>query len=75
MEENASNPKARAGCYCGGAGPHVSAMFESMWSQASRDHFRNARLEFLKGVRTLIDHRIERLSKTPPPRGASVPVD
>jgi hypothetical protein len=26
-------------------------------------HFRQARIEFLKGIRALIDHRIERLSR------------
>ncbi len=28
----------------------------------TREHFRNSRVEFLKGIRTLIDHKISRLS-------------
>ncbi len=31
--------------------------------QGAAKHFREARLEILRGVRELIDHRIERLSK------------
>jgi hypothetical protein len=30
-----------------------------------REHFNNSRIEFLKGIRAIIDHRIEQLSKTP----------
>ncbi|HXX18239.1 MAG TPA: hypothetical protein VEJ46_02450 [Candidatus Acidoferrum sp.] len=29
-----------------------------------REHFTNSRIEFLKGIRAAIDHRIERLSAT-----------
>jgi hypothetical protein len=36
---------------------------ERMWSEATRDHFRNSRVEFLKGLRSLIDDRIAHLSK------------
>ena len=34
-----------------------------MWSEATSDHFRNSRIEFLKGLRSLIDDRISRLSR------------
>ncbi len=37
-------------------------------------HFRSARLEVLKGVRAVIDSRIQRLS-TDRPRGTSVTID
>ena len=30
-----------------------------------REHFNNSRIEFLKGIRAVIDSRIEHLSKTP----------
>jgi hypothetical protein len=46
-----------------------------MWSKVTRDHFRNSRIEFLKGLRSLIDERIERLSRHAEPKGTSVPVD
>lgn len=32
--------------------------------QAAVKHFREARLEVLRGIRELIDHRIDRLSRT-----------
>ena len=37
------------------------------------DHFRNARIEVLKGLRAFIDHRIERLSADQ--KGTSVEVE
>lgn len=48
------------GCFfCATALP----ILERMWSEATRDHFRNSRVEFLKGVRSLIDDRIAHLSR------------
>ncbi len=41
----------------------VLPLFEQCWSDATRDHFRNSRLEFLKGIRSLLDIRIARLSR------------
>jgi hypothetical protein len=38
-------------------------MLERRWSEASQGHFKNARIEFLKGVRSLVDDRIEQLSR------------
>jgi hypothetical protein len=37
-------------------------MLERMWSEATNNHFRNSRVEFLKGIRSLIDDRIAHLS-------------
>jgi hypothetical protein len=37
-------------------------MMERMWSEATRDHFKNSRVEFLKGLRSLLDNRIAHLS-------------
>ncbi len=50
-------------CYCMGAGPQVSDMLRHACPDSARDHFRSARVEFLKGLRQLIDHRIASLSK------------
>lgn len=48
------------GClFCGVALP----MLERMWPEATRDHFRNSRIEFLKGIRSLLDERIAHLSR------------
>ena len=39
-------------------------MLEHLWSDADAgDHFRNSRVEFLKGIRSLIDDRIAHLSR------------
>ena len=40
----------------------VLPMLERRWSEASRGHFKNARIEFLKGMRSLIDDRIAHLA-------------
>ena len=45
-----------------------------MWTDATRHHFRNSRIEFLKGVRSLIDDRIARLSREQA-KGTRVPVE
>ena len=43
-------------------------------SEEALGHFRNARVEVLKGVRVVIDSRIERLSAKRP-KGTSVTID
>jgi hypothetical protein len=45
-----------------------------VWSEATQDHFRNSRIEFLKGIRSLIDDRIGRLSRDEP-KGTKVVVE
>jgi hypothetical protein len=48
------------GCFvCGTMKPFL----HNLWSDATKGHFRNSRLEFLKGIRSLIDDRIERLAR------------
>ena len=37
-------------------------MLENLVSGATRDHFRNSRVEFLKGLRSLLDERIAHMS-------------
>jgi hypothetical protein len=67
MEENTSGTAQQGahapGCFfCNVAKPLV----EQYWSEATRGHFRNSRIEFLKGVRSLLDHRIEHLARHQP---------
>lgn len=38
-------------------------LLERRWHEATKGHFRNSRVEFLKGIRSLIDDRIERMSR------------
>ena len=52
-----------AGCICGGKGPMASQMLRMMLPGEAGEHFRAAGIEFLKGFRELIDHRIETLSR------------
>jgi hypothetical protein len=66
MEETASTSAPpddvhkHAGCFiCSTAIP----ILDRMWSDATRGHFRNSRIEFLKGIRSLIDDRIAQLSR------------
>jgi hypothetical protein len=61
MEEknNPAEAHASEGCFfCHTAIP----LMERVWSEATRDHFRTSRIEFLKGLRSMIDDRIARLS-------------
>jgi len=50
-------------------------LMERCWSDATRGHFRNSRVEFLKGIRSLIDDRITHLSKEEEPKGTHVTVE
>lgn len=40
-----------------------------------REHFTNSRIEFLKGIRAVIDSRIEHLSKAGSPHGTKIAVE
>jgi hypothetical protein len=61
MEEKVETAETRGpGCiFC----ETVRPFFERTWSDATRDHFRNSRVEFLKGIRSLLDARIARLQR------------
>jgi hypothetical protein len=60
MQENTAAGAPHAGCFiCNTALP----ILERIWSDATRDHFRNSRIEFLKGIRSMIDDRIAHLSR------------
>jgi hypothetical protein len=60
MEETKTSGAPHSGCFVCGM---VKPMLGRMWSDATNDHFRNARVEILKGIRSLIDSRIEHLSR------------
>jgi hypothetical protein len=70
-KQHCENP----GCFCRGFGPQATAFAEHLWSKATCDHFRNSRVEFLKGLRSLLDARIERLTRHAEGKGTSVPVE
>jgi hypothetical protein len=60
------------GCFfCNTAMP----VMQKLWTDATKDHFRNSRVEFLKGVRSLIDDRIEHLTRDEGGKGTHVNVE
>jgi hypothetical protein len=74
MEEKTNAPVAshEHGCFfCTTALP----LIERCWTEATRDHFRNSRIEFLKGLRSLIDDRIAHLSRGEEQKGTHVTVE
>jgi hypothetical protein len=72
MDEKTDAASHQAGCLlC----TTVLPMLERCWTEATRDHFRNSRIEFLKGIRSLLDDRIAHLSRTEEAKGTHVPVE
>ncbi len=64
MEEKQAAPPPQAGCFfCTIAMPQISALLNHCWPDETQEHFRNARVEVLKGIRSLLDARIEHLSQ------------
>ncbi len=52
------------GCFfCDIAGPQIEAFLDHVWPPNTREHFRNAHVDMLKGMRSMLDARIEHLSK------------
>jgi hypothetical protein len=58
-----------------GFGPALNHLLSSVGAGEARDHFRAARVEFLKSVRAIIDSRIDYLSKKRQTEGTTVPVE
>ncbi|MGD0361016.1 MAG: hypothetical protein ABSC93_09115 [Bryobacteraceae bacterium] len=59
MADEKTNIDAPGCFYC----LNVKPFFRKAWSEATKDHFRNSRVEFLKGVRSVLDDRINNLSR------------
>jgi len=66
----AHRPPLTAAFVCNVAMPFL----EQLWPADAGDHFRASRVEFLKGIRSLIDDRIAHLSKQEH-KGTHVPVE
>ncbi len=80
MTQNTTQAEAgpkqeRVNCFCLGAGPELFAIFRKFGPESARRHFRNARIEVLKGFRELINKRIEELSAAEEKRGTKVAVE
>jgi ribosomal protein S13 len=64
MEDKATgNQTHRETCICREIEAHLTAIF-GVGSEEAWNHVRNARVEMLKAVRSIIDARIEHLSGT-----------
>ena len=63
MEDKQTHAHAPGCFFCSVAGPQIEAFIDHLWPENTREHFRNARIEMLKGMRGMLDARIERLSK------------
>lgn len=65
------------GCACGGTGPAVTRFLETLAPAGNAgDHFRKARVEFLKGLRDLVDQRIQSMEhRMQEPKGSKISVD
>jgi hypothetical protein len=74
MDEKTTG-QPQAGCFfCNVAAPQISAFLDHVWPEPTHEHFRNARVEVLKGIRSLLDARIEHLSRQPA-KGTKVSVE
>ncbi|MBY0506144.1 MAG: hypothetical protein K2X03_19665 [Bryobacteraceae bacterium] len=64
-------------CVCSGVGPELSRAVRQALNvpEAANEHFRNASVEVLKGLRELLDHRIEKMSRPDASRGTKLAVD
>ena len=63
MDEKQTAPP-QAGCFfCTVAGPQISALLNHCWPTETQEHFQKARVEVLRGIRSLLDARIEHLSQ------------
>ena len=63
MEEKQTTAHAPGCFFCTIAGPQIEAFIDHLWPAGTREHFRNARIEVLKGMRSMLDARIDHLSQ------------
>ena len=61
-------------CACAGAGPRLTALMATQCRGPVFDHFRNASVEVLKGLRAILDARIEAMTREGR-KGTRVPVE
>ncbi len=68
------NEKVEGQCFCCGAGPQLTAVAKTLLPTDAMEHFKASHVEFLKGIRHLLDARIQKMS-TGKTHGTSIPVD
>ncbi len=79
MNESSSeqtDTRRQADCLCGTIRRGLEEAAEMLFPpEAARNHFREARIEFLRGIRDVIDHRIDRISRTKSTGGTRIVVE
>ncbi len=72
---NRSNKQQSNECLCQGLGPGLSELLRRLGPpEQARGHFETARIEILKGLRAIIDARIQQVSKRRD-KGQTIPVE
>jgi hypothetical protein len=75
MSEETAENQTQGNCFFCRATDAMGRVFRAMGpSEEASSHFRQSRIEFLKGIRRVVDDRIENLNRSGQ-RGTSVPVD
>jgi hypothetical protein len=75
MTEEKEYVHNHADCVCCRAGDVIGRMVRAFGpSSEARQHFRQSRVEFLKGIRKVVDDRIEKVSRAPH-QGSRIVVD
>jgi hypothetical protein len=76
MTEEKPHAHDHANCICCRAGEAMGRMFRAFGpSDEVKEHFRQSRVEFLKGIRKVVDERIEKASAAPQQKGSRIVVD
>jgi hypothetical protein len=67
---------AHAHCACCQASEVLGRVFSAFGpSEEAKGHFRQSRVELLKGIRQLLDERIEKVSRAPHQKGSRIVVE
>jgi hypothetical protein len=76
MAEEQEHVHNHADCICCRAGEAIGRMMNAFGpSGEAKQHFRQSRVEFLKGIRKVVDDRIEKVSRAPQQKGSRIVVD
>ena len=79
MNESGSeqtDTKRQADCVCSAIRRGLEEALEMLAPpETACNHFREARIEFLRGIRDIVDHRIDRISRTKSTGGTRIVVE
>ncbi len=68
--------RQKADCLCGTIRRGLEEAAEMLFPpESASNHFREARIEFLRGIRDIVDHRIDRISRTKSTSGTRIVVE